>query len=1387
MRLIVVYLAVFLFIAVSRANDAPNLLVNGDFSQGITGWTLEGADRTKSEFFRVEGQDFKKALRVVVTPKAGDQRFTVKLLARPPVTLQASKIYRLSAWFRSPDHADVTFKAMRGPGLKNYSEVDARLNGQWQFVSFGLSPETTLPNGEYAIAVDLSARPATIEIADVRMQEVTSLIPSAPDVRKLRPELDLQLPHQGVVASLQVSADGKHLVSGGWDAAIKIWDAGSTKLIRTISVKRAAYRVKISPDGRLIAAAIWFENSIPIFEMASGRQVAALSGHSDRVHDIAFVDSNRLVSASQDSTIRVWNLNNGRTEQVLRGHTGPVNSISIAASHSLLASVSEDNTAKLWDITGGQLLKDFSVDAAVRSVVISPDRKLLAVAGANKFSLFNVKNATLKQTFEVTTFPNLKVGDAYSNRVSFSPDGNYLIGCSTQCGRIYIWHLENGLAVTPNSHGVNTHDAVFSPDGEAVFSVNTNVIIKWDKLTGNVIRQFGHSDDSNFTVISQSPNNDYVGLSYSNSWIAWNLKNGTMETAVSGNDRHRSSFHPHDKKLLLCGKWLGKGVLNYDLESRSSTFEFETPDRQYMSASISLNGALVAINSVGQSAIQIWDYASKKLLRELNAHTEPVWSLEFSPTENKLVSGDAGGTIKIWDTNTWQVICSVSSAKNSQITFSRDGKYLVCQTKGNFELRNSVSGAVIRTLKAGANSNLMRLAPDSKSYAVRTYDQIDIMDVESGRVLNKFDFLHGLHNFQWSPDGKRFLVASSGGHLRVYEFPSWRLIATMVVLPQSDSAISPEWITVTPEGYYNCSSEAARFMQVNLGAEQYPAECFAAKYYRPDMVERALRGEKVPLPEEFKGAFPPQVWVASGDNKYENGAATVTLHVQDDSDVRNVAFFVNGSKVEATPAELKPDARPLTADGRPLPADGRALVAEGRAIPAEGRPLVADGRPMVADGRTMPVKVARTMTFRVPVPATGNAKVQVLAFDDDGLQSPRQELLFTPGEKTPATPLPAQGAGGRLLGLCVGVSQYQNSKLNLKFAHKDAVVLADSLNAQRGLYRAAQVTALTDDKATREGVKTALDNLITQTTRNDTVVLLLAGHGWRGPENLTRRRNFFFATHELEPENIVASALPWSEVVNRLGKLSAKSKRVIVLLDACHSGSAAGNEELVKEILNANAGVMVLASSRGSEISLESAEWEHGAFSKAIIEAVQGKAAGDDRAVSVWDFANYVKKRVATLTEDRQHPQVPFLSDFDTDAAIATVDGVPLAVTPRVVPEVAPEVKPETKNSLPKPALQLAAGEIKLEGIVRAIDLTKRTLTIEVQSFALPDGKTSKLAVTRSKAVFVAHNALVYRQSDSTKTIDMKDIKIGQRISAVGTDLGSGQLLPARAVAIELP
>jgi hypothetical protein len=268
-------------------------------------------------------------------------------------------------------------------------------------------------------------------------------------------------------------------------------------------------------------------------------------------------------------------------------------------------------------------------------------------------------------------------------------------------------------------------------------------------------------------------------------------------------------------------------------------------------------------------------------------------------------------------------------------------------------------------------------------------------------------------------------------------------------------------------------------------------------------------------------------------------------------------------------------------------------------------------------------------------------RIQAQAVYADGTKSPQGEVRVT---RVLEAPKPE-----RLLALCVGVSDYRDPAVqDLKYAHRDAEGLAQELGKQRRNYASTRVTALTNERATRAAIQQGLDGLVAEATKSDTVILFFAGHGTTsGP------RSFYFTPYDFK-EGDATTALAWTEVVQRLARLSEKSKRVLVLLDACRSGSTANNEELAKVALTANAGVMLLASCKGSETSLELGKpLEHGAFTLAVLEAMTGRASGSaDSPVTMLDLFVYVVRRVRELTKNQQNPHVPYLFDFDTDAVL---------------------------------------------------------------------------------------------------------------------------------------
>jgi WD40 repeat protein len=137
--------------------------------------------------------------------------------------------------------------------------------------------------------------------------------------------------------------------------------------------------VAFSPDGQLLASAS-NDTTVRLWNPATGKELQKLEGHTDWVRAVVFSpDSQLLVSASYDTTVRIWNPVTGKEIQKVEGHTHSVRAVAFSSDGQLLASVSGDTTVKLWNpVTEKELQKLEGHTGWVQAVVFSPDGQLLA-------------------------------------------------------------------------------------------------------------------------------------------------------------------------------------------------------------------------------------------------------------------------------------------------------------------------------------------------------------------------------------------------------------------------------------------------------------------------------------------------------------------------------------------------------------------------------------------------------------------------------------------------------------------------------------------------------------------------------------------------------------------------------------------------------------------------------------------------------------------------------------------------------------------------------------------------------------------------------------------------------------------------------------------------
>jgi WD40 repeat protein len=135
-------------------------------------------------------------------------------------------------------------------------------------------------------------------------------------------------------------------------------------------------------DGRLASGSS--DNTIRLWDPASGACERVFEGHQDWVRALAVLGDGRLASGSDDNTIRLWDPTSGVCERVFKGHQGSVWALAVLGD-GCLASGSDDNTIRLWDPNqpDGVPRVLFVADAAISALVAHPTRPLLIAGDAS--------------------------------------------------------------------------------------------------------------------------------------------------------------------------------------------------------------------------------------------------------------------------------------------------------------------------------------------------------------------------------------------------------------------------------------------------------------------------------------------------------------------------------------------------------------------------------------------------------------------------------------------------------------------------------------------------------------------------------------------------------------------------------------------------------------------------------------------------------------------------------------------------------------------------------------------------------------------------------------------------------------------------------------------
>jgi len=293
--------------------------------------------------------------------------------------------------------------------------------------------------------------------------------------------------HSGSVSSVAWSPDGQTLASGSWDNSIKLWDVASGKEKATLAGHSGTVTsVAWSPDGQTLASGS-DDNSIKLWDVTTGKAKATLAGHSGSaythsgsVYTIAWSpDGQTLASGAWDDSIKLWDAASGKEKATLAGHAATVISVAWSPDGQTLASSLSDKSINLWDVASGIEKATLPGHSdSVSSVAWSPDGQTLASGSYdNSIKLWDVTSGKEKAT--------LAGHSSGVMSVAWSPDGQTLASGSGEYGKpgeIKLWDVASGKEkATLTGHASSVESVAWSPDGQTLASGSKDHSIKlWE-------------------------------------------------------------------------------------------------------------------------------------------------------------------------------------------------------------------------------------------------------------------------------------------------------------------------------------------------------------------------------------------------------------------------------------------------------------------------------------------------------------------------------------------------------------------------------------------------------------------------------------------------------------------------------------------------------------------------------------------------------------------------------------------------------------------------------------------------------------------------------------------------------------------------------------------
>ncbi len=1056
--------------------------------------------------------------------------------------------------------------------------------------------------------------------------------------------------HEGIVTASKLSSN--YFVTAHFNGSIGIWDINrKIKLKEKKLYKKSIQYLDISKNEKMLAVSTNL-GKINILDLTSLKELFTFDNNQEFSQGLRFSPDGRYLLYVSSYNFKVWTTSDWelKLDEKIAIHTSP--------------DIRFKDNYKLVLLDNAKSIVQYDIDTQEKIVLYDikkflQERKLWSEYDYIKYYTFSHNANQMLLSIKGETFIvdiKLKQGikiktpfktDEYMSKVFHFNFDNSLIGCVDN-STLHLWDTKTGkkkysyklYSFKPSS--VEIFSSKPYGDIEVSFSLDKHLIASttakthFPSFTSDAINVW----DVKESKVIQNLNATHYTTKINDFTLDGNktLYSASTELTLmdaSANTIEKGKYQKLSKEIML------KGYGYSQIKKVASLSD------RYM---VMLDAKIVLIDKKDLKIVKTIKPLSGKFTSAIISSDDKE-IITTSYDINKGIVGDYNDSLVVYDSESGNIIFKTSSFGANVIAYSQDKKLFAIGTYPRPIIINIDKNSSVLLKEHDNIISSIEICKESSLIATGGYDnKVRLFNSNTGELIYTFEGHGGAINSIAFHPSKPFLISgSSDGTVKYWDIERKKLIATFI-------SFEDKWITLTPEGFFNASSDAAQKLNIlyddmTIGSMRNMFDTF----FRPDLVKLKLRGEDISLYTKNINLMsiienkPPCININKTNNYTDKEKVTISFRVKEDNGggVGLIRIYQEGKLIqtigEGKIAKSRKTANvDIVLDQEKL--DKTMKLTQSKYIAEQKKEEEKIRLSLFSKSARGILPIEETIAKVQPKTTTNKEGTYDLEIE---LKSGKNEISIEAFNKTNTVTsyrenitinanIPKQKP--KLYAIVAGVNEFEfkNKELKLKYSENDAKDIREVAEEKmKTVFDDVEVIYLAGKEVTKVNILKAAQTISKKAKLDDTVFFYISTHG-----RAVRGKLYLVPYNNKLGKNWIDFEQTFQAVQ------SIKALNQIFIIDACESGKA---NDIVSSVYDSRASVlakssgvhMLLATTKGtSAFEHPDKNIKNGVFTYRILEALKNKTidTNKDNFISILELSKKLKEPVNNA--DYQYPVI---------------------------------------------------------------------------------------------------------------------------------------------------